>query len=129
MTPLFRSARARPKPHEPHSALQPVEAMMILIAGADVTAVEEVALSIFHAGHVPVVGEWVAGPLVALEGQLPIGDDAFDEIFHPLAERLLTRCDAILRVGGPSPRADAVVGLGRSRGMRVFFSLEDALGG
>jgi hypothetical protein len=108
---------------------QLVETRMILIAGGDVTAVEEVALPILHAGHIPVVGEWVAGPLVALAGQLPIGDDAFDEIFHPLAERLLTRCDAILRVGGPSRRADAVVGFGRSRGIRVFFSLKEALDG
>jgi hypothetical protein len=50
-------------------------------------------------------------------------------VFHPLADRLLTRCDAILRVGGPSAGADALVCLGRARGLRVFFSLEEALDG
>jgi hypothetical protein len=108
---------------------QLVETRMILIAGGDVTAVEEVALPLFHAGHIPVVGDWLVEPLVALSGPPPVEEETFAEIFQPLADRLLARCDAIIRVGGPSPRADAVVGLGRSRGMRVFFSLKEALDG
>ena len=44
---------------------------------------------------------------------------AFDEIFHPIAERLLARCDACLRIGGPSEGADRMVatarGLGKAR--------------
>jgi hypothetical protein len=109
--------------------LQLVETRMILIAGADVAAVEEVALPLFHAGHIPVVGDWFAEPLAALSGPPPVEDDTVAEISHPLAERLLGRCDAILRVGGPSMGADALVGMGRSRGLRVFFNLEDALAG
>jgi hypothetical protein len=109
--------------------LQLVETRMILIAGADVAAVEEVALPLFHAGHIPVVGDWFAEPPAALSGPPPVEDDTVAEISHPLAERLLGRCDAILRVGGPSMGADALVGMGRSRGLRVFFNLEDALAG
>ena len=33
-------------------------------------------------------------PLVALAGSQRVGDAAFEEIFHPIAERLLERCDA-----------------------------------
>jgi hypothetical protein len=35
-----------------------------------------------------------------------VGDAAFDEIFHPIAERLVARCDAVLSVGGPFAGAD-----------------------
>ena len=109
--------------------MQLVETRMILIAGADAAAAEEVALPLFHAGHIPVVGGWLAEPLAALSGPPPLEDGTVDEIYHPLAERLLARCDGILRVGGPSVGADTLVGMGRSRGLRVFFNLEDALAG
>jgi hypothetical protein len=88
---------------------------MILIAGPyrsgtnddpvlmhrNVEAMESYALSIFRAGHIPLLGEWLALPLVNLAGSKRIGDDAFNEIFHPIAVRLLEKCDAVLRVGGP----------------------------
>jgi hypothetical protein len=109
--------------------MQLVETRMILIAGGDVAAMEQVALPLFHAGHIPVVGDWFADPLAALSGPAPVEEQTVEEIFHPLAERLVARCDAILRVGGPSQGADALVGLGRARGLRVFFNLEDALAG
>ena len=82
------------------------KSLMILIAGpyrsgtddiqsrlaANVQAMEAYALPLFRAGHVPIVGEWLALPLVQLAGSTQIGDAAFDEIFHPIAERLLARC-------------------------------------
>jgi hypothetical protein len=113
--------------------------MMILIAGpyrsgtnddpakmaANVRVMEEYALPLFRAGHIPVVGEWLALPLVAQAGSTHVGDAAFDEIFHPIAERLLHRCDAVLRVGGPSAGADLMVEIARTRGLQVFRSLAD----
>ncbi|MET0551678.1 MAG: DUF4406 domain-containing protein [Vicinamibacteria bacterium] len=115
---------------------------MILIAGpyrsgtgddpekmaANVRAMEAYALPLFRAGHVPVVGEWFALPLVALAGSQRVGDAAFDEIFHPTAERLLERCDAVLRVGGPSQGADLMVRVAAGRGLRVFERLRDVPG-
>ena len=85
--------------------------MMILIAGpyrsatgddpvrmaANVAEMERFALPLFRAGHTPIVGEWLALPLVALAGSERVGDAAFDEIFHPIAERLLAKCDAVLK--------------------------------
>jgi hypothetical protein len=116
--------------------------MMILIAGpyrsgtdddparmaANVRAMEAYALPLFRAGHVPVVGEWLALPLVALAGSRAVGDEAFDEIFHPIAERLLERCDAVLRVGGASQGADLMVQLAQERSLAVFHSLREVPG-
>jgi hypothetical protein len=115
---------------------------MILVAGpyrsgtgddpekmaANVRLMEEYALPLFRAGHVPVVGEWLALPLVSLAGSRRVGDDAFNEIFHPIAERLLQRCDAVLRVGGPSEGADLMVRLARERGLAVYRALRDVPG-
>ena len=91
-------------------------------------AMEAVALPLFRAGHIPVVGEWLALPLVTLAGSQQVGDAAFDEIFHPIAERLLSRCDAVLRVGGASQGADLMVRIARDRGLAVFSRLEDVPG-
>lgn len=113
--------------------------MMILIAGpyrsgtgddpekmaANVRVMEEYALPLFRAGHIPVVGEWLALPLVALAGSRRVGDDAFDEVFHPIAERLLEKCDAVLRVGGASAGADLMVEVARKRGLAVFYRLDE----
>jgi ADP-ribose pyrophosphatase len=115
---------------------------MILIAGpyrsgtgddsaklaANVQAMEAYALPLFRAGHIPVVGEWLALPLVALAGSERVGDEPFDEIFHPIAERLLTHCDAVLRVGGVSRGADLMVETAQERGLAVFHALHDVPG-
>ncbi len=112
---------------------------MILIAGpyrsgtndepariaANVAAMNAMALRVFRAGHLPMLGEWVALPLVELAGSERIGDAVFDEIFHPVAGRLLARCDACLRIGGPSSGADGMVALAREMGKQVFYRFED----
>jgi hypothetical protein len=95
---------------------------------ANVRAMEAYALPLFRAGHIPVVGEWLALPLVALAGSTRVGDAAFEEIFHPIAERLLERCDAVIRVGGPSQGADLMVRVAEERGLRVFRRLTDVPG-
>jgi len=80
------------------------------------------------AGHIPVVGEWLALPLVALAGSRRVGDAPFDEIFHPIAERLVERCDGILRIGGASQGADLMVRVARERGLAVYTQLQDVPG-
>jgi hypothetical protein len=116
--------------------------MLILIAGPyrsgtgddpaklddNVRAMESYALPLFRAGHVPLVGEWLALPLVALAGSTRVGDPAFDEVFHPIAERLLARCDGVLRVGGASQGADLMVQTARDNGLAVFHSLDEVPG-
>jgi hypothetical protein len=95
---------------------------------ANVRLMEAYALPLFRAGHVPVLGEWFALPLVHLAGSTRVGDAAFNEIFHPIAERLLARCDAVLRVGGASEGADLMVRLARERGLHVYHRLSDVPG-
>jgi ADP-ribose pyrophosphatase len=112
--------------------------MMILIAGpyrsgtgddpekltANVKYMESFALPIFQQGHIPLLGEWFALPLLHLAGSTHIGDEAHRAIFHPIAERLLGKCDAILRIGGPSEGADRMVEIARSKGLKIYTKLE-----
>ena len=116
--------------------------LMILVAGpyrsgtgddpeklaANVGAMEAYALPLFRAGHIPLVGEWLALPLVALAGSRQIGDAPFEEIFHPIAERLLARCDAVLRMGGASKGADLMVETARQLGLAVYDDLREVPG-
>jgi len=98
---------------------------MILVTGADLLSMQEAALTIFDAGHIPLIGEWFASPMAAL----PACGAAFEDLFRPMAERLLLRADAVLRLEGHSAESDAVVRAARSQGLRVFFNLEDVLAG
>jgi hypothetical protein len=91
-------------------------------------AMEAYALPLFRGGHIPVIGEWLALPLVALAGSRRVGDAAFEEIFHPIAERLLARCDGVLRIGGASRGADLMVQVARERKLAVFSSLDEVPG-
>ena len=95
---------------------------------ANVRAMEAYALPLFRAGHVPLLGEWLALPLASLAGSRRTGDAAFDEVFHPIAERLLARCDAVLRVGGASRGADDMVRLATGRGLAVYRALREVPG-
>jgi hypothetical protein len=113
--------------------------MMILIAGpyrsgtnddpekieANVRVMESFAIPIFNKGHIPMLGEWLALPLVTLAGSKQIGDEPFSAIFHPIAERLLDKCDAVLRVGGPSQGADLMVEVAKKKGLKVYYELEE----
>ena len=113
--------------------------MMILIAGpyrsgtnddaakieANVDVMESFAIPIFKKGHIPMLGEWLALPLVRLAGSKQIGDEPFNEIFHPIAEMLLDKCDAVLRVGGASQGADLMVDVAKKKGLEVYYELDE----
>ena len=113
--------------------------LMILVAGpyrsgtgdvpeliaSNVQAMTDMALRLFRAGHLPALGEWFALPLIEHAGSKRIGDAAFDEIFHPISRRVVAKCDACLRIGGPSKGADEMVALARTFQKQVFFRYED----
>jgi hypothetical protein len=117
--------------------------LMILVAGpyrsgtsdnaaliqANVHAMTDVALRLFRMGHLPVLGEWFALPLIEHAGAKKIGDAIFDEIFHPISRELVLRCDACLRIGGPSKGADEMVHLAQSSGRTVFMSIDEVPSG
>ena len=115
------------------------EPQMILVAGPyrsgtgddpaliakNVEAMTEASLRLFRAGHLPVMGEWFALPLIEHAGSKGIGDPVFDEIFHPVSRRLVAKCDGCLRIGGPSAGADEMVALARQNGKAVYLSFDD----
>lgn len=113
--------------------------MLILIAGPyrsgtnddpklmqeNLNKLESFALSLFRKGHVPMIGEWVALPLIHLAGSTKPGDDAWEEIQYPVAHRLLEKCDAVLRIEGASKGADEDVRVAKEKGLKVYYNLED----
>jgi hypothetical protein len=109
--------------------------LMILVAGpyrsgtndnpdliaANVKAMIDMALELYHMGHMPVLGEWFALPLIEAAGSKQTGDEIFNRIFHPIAVRLIDHCDAVLRIGGASSGADEMVNTGIAKGKIVFM--------
>ena len=86
---------------------------------------ESVALPLFRMGHIPMIGEWVALPLLHLAGSVKPGDAAYEEILYPVAKRLLEKCDAVLRLEGASKGADEDVRIAKERGLKIYYRLED----
>ena len=84
-----------------------------------------VGLELFRLGHIPITGEALALPLIAVAGSQQIGDEIFNEIFHPIARRLIERVDAVLRVGGLSSGADEMVTLARAAGKLVYMAIDE----
>jgi hypothetical protein len=120
-------------------AHNPSRPLMILVAGpyrsgtnddpvlmhANLQAMNEAALKLLRAGHLPMVGEWLALPLIETAGSQQIGDAIFNEIFHPSCVRLLEHCDACLRIGGASAGADEMVRTAERLGLQIYFRIED----
>lgn len=111
--------------------------MLILIAGpyrsgtgddpvkmqANLTRLEEAAWPIFEAGHIPMIGEWVALPVLQSAGAT-VFDPLSEKVMYPTAQRLLQHCDAVLRLPGKSTGADQDVAIAKSRGIPVYRSLD-----
>ena len=95
------------------------------LIAANVEQMSQVSLELYRMGHLPVMGEWFALPLIETAGSIAIGDTTFNEIFHPVAIRLLDKVDAVLRIGGPSQGADEMVRMGLEKGKKVYLSIAD----
>jgi hypothetical protein len=89
---------------------------------------QEAAWPIFAAGHVPMIGEWVALPVLASAGGFGPNDPLAEQVMYPTAQRLLQHCDAVLRLPGESAGADQDVAIARERGIPVYTSLEQIPG-
>ena len=110
------------------------QSLLILVAGpyrsgtngnpeliaANVMAMTDTALELYKMGHLPVLGEWFALPLIEAAGSKEVGDQIFNDIFHPVAVKLIDHCDAILRIGGASAGADEMVNVGQAKGKIIF---------
>jgi hypothetical protein len=116
-----------------------MDKLMILVAGpyrsgtgddpalieANVQAMTDTALNVYRLGHLPVLGEWFALPLIKAAGSRQTGDEIFNSIFHPIAVDLISKCDAVLRIGGASEGADEMVRTGLEKGKRIFRDISE----
>jgi GDP-mannose pyrophosphatase NudK len=112
---------------------------MILIAGPyrsgtnddhvliekNVHFMNEMALEVYKKGHLPVLGEWFALPLIATAGSKQMGDEIFNQMFHPVAVDLITFCTAVLRVGGASKGADEMIKTGQEKGKIIYNDMSE----
>jgi hypothetical protein len=111
--------------------------MLILIAGPyrsgtndeperlaeNLAFLESASWPIFEAGHIPMIGEWVALPVMRIINSV-VGDEESLGILTPTAERLLQHCDAVLRLPGASTGADNDVRIATQRGIPVYTSID-----
>ncbi|RZJ08019.1 MAG: DUF4406 domain-containing protein [Acidovorax sp.] len=86
---------------------------------------EAAALPIYERGHLPLLGEWLALPIIHAAGGREPGDAVFHAYQYPVAERLLARCDAVLRLPGASRGADMDVERARARGLQVVYNVDE----
>ena len=96
-----------------------------LLIAKNLDRLESSALSIDKRGHIPMIGEWVALPLMKQDGSLKLGDEISEQYLYPVARRMLERCDAVLRIEGESKGADEDLRLARERGLQVYWRMED----
>ena len=105
--------------------------MWIMIAGpyqgssavtraSNLRAMNLAAVELFRRGHVPVIGVNLALPMIEA-----VGSDGYDEIMMPLSLAATERCDAILRIGGPSNGADDEVRRFVAMGKPVYGSIDE----
>ncbi|SRR5258708_6665471 len=113
--------------------------MLILIAGpyrsgtqddpalmqANLLRLEAAALEVFRLGHLPMIGEWAALPLMRAAGSKFPGDAVWESIQYPVAHSLLEKCDAVYRIEGASKGADQDVRIAQERGLPVYYRLEE----
>lgn len=113
--------------------------MMILIAGPyrsgtgddparmaeNLARLEAAAWPIFQKGHVPMIGEWAALPVLRGAGGGAVGDALYDAVMHPVAHRLLEACGGVLRLPGASAGADEDVRRAKARGIPVWHDLAE----
>jgi hypothetical protein len=118
-------------------ALDLTKPLLVLIAGpfisgtsgdpekiaANRTRLESYALPIYQRGHLPMVGEWMALPIIHGAGGRQPGDGIFETYQYPVAHRLISRCDAVLRIAGISRGADLDVERARELGLAIYHDV------
>lgn len=87
---------------------------------ANLDAMNRAAFLVWQKGHTPIIGVNAALPIIEA-----VEEASFEDVMMPLSLALTARCDAILRVGGPSKGADQEVETFVERGLPVFRSIEE----
>lgn len=107
--------------------------MLIMIAGPytaqgadaaqraeNLRRLNEATIAAWERGHTPRIGVNAVLPIIECAGS-----QRYDELMMPICLDLADRCDAVLRVGGPSRGADDEVAAVTARGGRVYGSIAD----
>jgi len=124
-------------PTHPAPPADPTKPLLVLIAGpylsgtlgdpekiaANRARLESYALPIYERGHLPMVGECMALPIIRSAGGRTEGDDVFKMYQYPVAHRLLECCGAVLRIPGESRGADLDVARARALRLPVYFEV------
>jgi hypothetical protein len=115
------------------------DAQLILIAGPyrsgtdgdpdriahNLARLEQAAWPVFQLGHVPLIGEWAALPILRVAAESGVDAESGPDVMYETASRLLGRCDAVLRLPGESSGADADVAIARRLGLPVYFDISE----
>ena len=110
---------------------------------ANLARLEAASLPIYRAGHIPMIGEWVALPILR-EAEAEVKAEAEAEaeakaeaagvdpngadVMYETAARLLQHCDGVLRLPGESSGADNDVRIARERGIPVYTAIDQLPG-
>ena len=87
---------------------------------ANLRAMNSAAVSVFERGHIPIIGVNNALPVIN-----EAGEERFDDMMMPISLAVADRCDAVLRIGGPSSGADAEVERFRAAGKPIFNDVNE----
>jgi len=104
---------------------------------------EAASWPIYERGHVPMIGEWVALPILRVgstdasgpaapeggtstaDADTPVAAPVEGDVMYTTAHRLLQHCDAVLRLEGASHGADQDVRIAEARGIPVYRSIDE----
>jgi hypothetical protein len=86
---------------------------------------EAAALRLFHLGHIPVIGEWIAWPVAELKGLINPVAGTYEGMLFPISPCHISKCNAVLRLDGASEKADKDIKFAKEIGLKIFYSLED----
>lgn len=89
-------------------------------ADANLRLLSLAAIDVFDRGHIPLIAVHAALPLIELAGEHRYG-----ELMLPISLELADRCDACLRIGGPSAGADKEAERFARLGKPVYASVEE----
>ncbi|MBM3514044.1 MAG: DUF4406 domain-containing protein [Alphaproteobacteria bacterium] len=87
---------------------------------ASLRAMNQAAVAIWERGHIPLIGVNAVLPIIQ-----EAGTNRYDELMMPICLELAARCDAVLRIDGPSVGADDEMERIRAAGGAVFARIED----
>lgn len=87
---------------------------------ANLRAMNSAAVSVFERGHIPIIGVNNALPVIN-----EAGEERFDDMMMPISLAVADRCDAVLRIGGPSSGADAEVERFRVAGKPILTDVNE----